>query len=238
MSLFFTNFPKTKYDVFFDNQQVDIVDIFRIVKVKKSFKDDITFYTFYNVQDGERPDVVSTKLYGTPDYYWTFFMLNDNLVNLHKDWPLSTSDALHLVDKKYPGYVVVTDDDISTKFVKDNVVEGLISGARAKVIAKDPDLGVMRIEPISGTLQDNELLYDSITTDFITIKSYALWKDVAHHYEDVDGNYVTKSTLGATPISNEQYEFALNDDKSSIKVIRPQYVQAIADQFIEQIQAE
>jgi hypothetical protein len=237
MSSYFKNFPITQYDLFFDNQKSDVVDIFRIVKVKNEFKDDITFYTYYTIQDGERPDVVSTKLYGTPDHFWTFFMVNDHLVNIHTDWPLSTNDLQHLIEKKYAGKVLTTDEDISTKFVKNNTIEGLVSGARAILLDKDPDLGLIKIEPISGTFVPNEIVRDIATNEFVTISNLVDFKDVPHHYEDVNG-YTTKGSPGATPISNQEYEFALNDTKTQIKTIRPQYIQAISDQFIEQIKTE
>lgn len=238
MSSYFKNFPTTQYDLFFDNQTSEVVDIFRIVKVKKQFKDDITFYTYYSIQDGERPDVVSTKLYGTPDYFWTFFMVNDNLVNIHTDWPLSTTDLQHLVDTKYSGTVLTTNADISTKFVKNNVIEGLVSGARATLLDKDADLGIIKIQPISGTFVPNEIVRDTITNDFAQITGEAAFKDVAHHYENANGDYVNKNAVGATPISNQEYEFIVNDKKSKIKAIRSQYIQSISDQFIEQIKTE
>jgi hypothetical protein len=238
MSQYFSYFPTINYNVFFDGQTSSLTDIFRIVKVKRLYKDDITYYTFYDIQDGERPDVVSAKLYGSPEYYWTFFMVNDNLVNLHTDWPLSSADLNHLVDKKYSGYVLTTDEDISTKFTKNNIVEGLVSGATARVIDKDPNLGLIRIDNIQGTFNPNEIIYDPLTNTFATINNQVLFKDAVHHYENVDGDYVIRGTLNATPISNIEYEFALNDTKTQIKVIRPQYVQVIADQFIEQIKTE
>ena len=238
MSSYFKNFPTTQYDLFFDKQTTEVVDIFRIVKVKKQFKDDITFYTYYTIQDGERPDVVSTKLYGTPDYFWTFFMVNDHLVNIHTDWPLSTTDLQHLIDKKYAGIVLTTDEDIATKFVKNNTIEGLVSGARAVVLDKDPDLGIIKIEVTSGEFLPNEIVRDLVTNDFVTITGEAQFKDVVHHFENVNGDYVTRDTVGATPISNQEFEFNINDNKSKIKAIRTQYIQSIADQFIEQIKTE
>lgn len=238
MSQYFSNFPKTKYDLYFDKQLTDVIDIFRIVKVKKEYRDDISFYTFYTIQDGERPDVVSTKLYGTPDYYWTFFMLNDHLVNVANDWPLSTSELHHKIDLKYAGEVLTTDDDISTKFNKGHLMEGLISGATGYLVDKDSDVGLLKLESITGTFIPNELVRDSITNEFCSITGQAQFKDVAHHYENANGDWVLKNTAGATPISNEEYELMLHEKRTQIKIIRPQYIQAISDQFIEQIQSE
>ena len=238
MAHYFENFPTTKYDLFFDKQKTDVVDIFRIVKVKKRFRDDITFYTYYTIQDGERPDVVSTKLYGIPDYYWTFFMINDRLVNVANDWPLSTSELHHKIDLKYAGTVLTTDEQIATKFTKGHVIEGGVSGARAYLLDKDPDLGLIKIEPISGTFVAGEIIRDIATNEFVIITGQFDFKSVPHHYENADGDWVPKNTIGATAISNEEYELLKHEERSQIKIIRPQYIQSIADQFIEQIQSE
>lgn len=237
MSKYFQNFPLTQYDMFFDGQKTDVVDIFRIVKVKNQFKDDITFYTYYDIQDGERPDIVSTKLYGSPNYYWTFFMINDNLVNTFKDWPLSTTGVQELIEHKYEGVVLNTDENISTKFSSNTVFEGLISGARARLIEKDPTLGIIKIELISGNFVNNEIVRDLISNEFIVITGQSLFKNAVHHYENVNGKYVNKNTIGATPITNEEYEFFANDAKSKIKIIRPTYIQTISDQFLDQIKS-
>ena len=237
MSSYFQNFPLTQYDLYGNNQKTDVVDIFRVVKVKKQFKDDVTFYTYYTIQDGERPDVVSTRLYGSPDFFWTFFMVNDNLVNIHTDWPLSTTDLQHLIDKKYAGTALTTNEDISKKFTKGNTITGLVSGATATLLDKDPNVGVIKIEPISGTFVANEIVRDISTNEFATISNQVHFKDVPHHYENATG-HTMKTSVGATPVTNQEYEFLLNDKKAQIKAIRPQYVQSIADQFIDQIKTE
>lgn len=238
MSEYFQNFPLTQYDIFYDGQKTDVVDIFRTVKVKNQYKDNITFYTYYNIQDGERPDVVSSKLYGSTRYFWTFFMINDNLVNYYNDWPLSNQDMQELIAHKYEGVVLTSDEDFSTKFSKNTIFEGLISGARARLIDKDPNLGLLRVEIISGQFTPNEIARDILSNEFVTVKSQIPFSDSVHHYENADGKHVNKNTIGATPITNTEYEFDINDKKTKIKVLRPAYVQVIADQFIEQIKAE
>lgn len=237
MSKYFQNFPIIEYDLYLDGQKSEVVDIFRIVKVKSEFKDDVTFYTYYDIQDGERPDVVSTRLYGSSNYYWTFFMVNDNLVNTYADWPLSTTKLQEFIDRKYEGVVLNTNENISTKFSLNTVFEGLISGARAKLIEKDPTLGTIKIELISGNFRNNEVVRDLISNEFIIIQNQSAFKDAIHHYENADGKYVNKGTLGATPITNEEYEYFKNDAKSKIKIIRPTYIQTIADQFLDQIKS-
>ena len=85
---FFKQFPKTNYS-FQSNQPTSIVDLFRHVDVNNRLASDISSYTYYEIEEGERPDNVSQKLYGTPDFYWTFFIINENLKNGIDDWPKS-----------------------------------------------------------------------------------------------------------------------------------------------------
>jgi hypothetical protein len=57
---------------------------------------------FYFIEDGERPDVVSYKLYGKPDLHWLLFLFND-IINPLFDWPLSAKDIQRNIEEKYAG---------------------------------------------------------------------------------------------------------------------------------------
>jgi hypothetical protein len=89
---FFNQFPVRTYDADKDGIQDTVTDIFRYVDVDDNRIDSISSYIFYEIEDGERPDIVSQKLYGTPDYYWTFFVINDSLKHGLEDWPMSTQE--------------------------------------------------------------------------------------------------------------------------------------------------
>jgi len=52
-----------------------------------------------------------------------------------------------------------------------------------------------------------------------------------HHYENADGYWVNSNASGATPISNYQYEDALNEEKRRIKILKPIYVEAVVADF-------
>ena len=68
---YFKLFPTVGYDVNRTGTQQDVVDIYRQVRPIGDRLDQLYSYTTYTVQDGERPDIVSQILYGTPKYYWT-----------------------------------------------------------------------------------------------------------------------------------------------------------------------
>ena len=76
---FFKQFPKVEYDFNRTGVKQNMVDIYRHVKPLDSFLDNTSAYKFYEVINGERPDIVSQRLYGTSDFYWTFFVIKHGL---------------------------------------------------------------------------------------------------------------------------------------------------------------
>tara|TARA_B110000196_G_scaffold317342_1_gene330319 strand:+ start:146 stop:1186 length:1041 start_codon:yes stop_codon:yes gene_type:complete len=90
--MFFKQFPKTSYSIENDAIRTEVTDYFRYVDVIDKFAYDLYSYQNVDIIDGERPDNLSQRLYGTPDYYWTFFIVNDDLKNGLSSWPKSASE--------------------------------------------------------------------------------------------------------------------------------------------------
>ena len=91
MSSYFTHFPKVFYK-FGDEVDVNISNNLSVyVDLLDQIKNEISFYETFNILDGERPDTVSQNLYGTPNYHWTLYLLNDNIREL--GWPLTDQEV-------------------------------------------------------------------------------------------------------------------------------------------------
>lgn len=110
MSSFFTNYPKTSYDLLSDGSNFELTDITRSVILNTSkLQDDNALYTYYEIEDGERPDIVSHKLYGDVEYYWTFFIINDFLRDGYmSSWALSYRNFTKMIDREYAKYSAIT----------------------------------------------------------------------------------------------------------------------------------
>lgn len=241
MSYYFQGFPTIQYNLEDESHTIEVVDIFRTVKPKQSLKDDILLYNKYTIQDGERPDHVSQKLYGTPDYYWTFFMVNENLTNLFTDWPLPRKEVQDYVSIKYPGYVLKTNDDITLKFKKDELVQGLLSGTKAKLISKDANTNTLRIIDEDGEFSSGEIIQGLTSGHTCTITMQTEFYNATKYYIDSDGNVVSKFYVGinpATPVTYLEDELQKNDEKSEITVIRPKYITRVSEEFFKQINPE
>ncbi len=104
---FFRQFPTISYNTLSDGIINDVVDIFRHVDVNEVLIDNASTYTFYEIKNGERPDTVSSRLYGTPDYYWSFFIVNDSLKSGLKSWPMEYNQHKEWIDQEYGDYSIL-----------------------------------------------------------------------------------------------------------------------------------
>lgn len=105
---FFSLFPFRTYDLTGDGTRKSIVDIFRFVDVDESKIDSFVDYSLYNIRDGERPDVVSQRLYKTPDYHWTFFIVNPKLFSGLPAWPKSYAERERYILEELDAYSALT----------------------------------------------------------------------------------------------------------------------------------
>jgi hypothetical protein len=233
MSVYFQGFPTIQYDIDDDRHFIEVVDIFRTVRPKKSLKDDLLLYSKYTIKDGERPDHVSQKLYGSTDYYWTFFMVNEKLVNYHTDWPQSRQELEDYIAVKYDGYALTVENDISTLFTKNETIQGLISGATATITQKDCNTDTIRIKNVVGEFRANELIRGLTSEDVVRITGQIPFADATHHYEGPNSTITDKNN--GIPITYSEYEFNLNEEKAELKIIRPEYIMRVSEQFFQQI---
>lgn len=105
---FFSRFPKIAYKIG-DSEEVSLTNIVKNVDANDILASKSSYYTFYDIKDGERPDTVSYKIYESPEYHWTFFILNDRLrAGLNAAWPLSLNQLEHMIEREYDKYSVIS----------------------------------------------------------------------------------------------------------------------------------
>ena len=68
-------------------------NLFRRVKIRDDVEGLVTGFTQYTIVNNERPDNVSQKFYGDPQYDWVVLMTN-NVTNIYDEWPM-TEDELY-----------------------------------------------------------------------------------------------------------------------------------------------
>ena len=101
MTQYFSQFPLTNYNLSGVNgNTIQVTDIFRRVKARSKLADNITLFDKYDVQEGESPETVAYKIYGSADYFWVVTLVN-NIVNRYYDWPLDEYVFQQYVADKY-----------------------------------------------------------------------------------------------------------------------------------------
>ena len=166
---FFNQFPKLMYDFNRTGTSQQMVNIFRSIRPQSSILNDATLYKTYRVENGLRPDAVSERLYGTPDFYWTFFIINDFLHDGLQAWPLSDKGISEHLKRNYSGLalqftpntitneslanVTATKNSIAGKLQLGALVYGLSSGAIGRIIRKDLDLNIVVVDDVIPGVQ-------------------------------------------------------------------------------------
>ena len=103
---YFRYFPNIQYSVSANKAgiptNINIKDYFHLLKIRDDIYREETLYAPYNIQNGERPEQVSRKIYGDEQFYWIILQVND-IVNYYEEWPLSEVELTEFVYEKYGG---------------------------------------------------------------------------------------------------------------------------------------
>ncbi len=84
---YFSAFPDRYVKVAGSDEYHLMNNIFKHVTVPKITKTNKTMYVDFELIDGDTPDKVSLKLYGTSAYWWVILLFNDIKI-ITEDWPL------------------------------------------------------------------------------------------------------------------------------------------------------
>ena len=71
---YFKQFPTLPYDFDRNGIKQTVVDIYRSARPLNAYLDDLNAYSFYEVKNGERPDIASQRIYGTTQSLMISFM--------------------------------------------------------------------------------------------------------------------------------------------------------------------
>ena len=219
---YFKMFPTRGYDFNQDGVLQTVVDLYRSIRPMQNYVDDFTAYTYLNIENGERPDILSQRLYQTPDLHWTFFLVNDFLHDVLSSWPMSQEDIQQHISTVYNGWALETrpdvkynsdgqitnyKDSLAGRFKLKETITGQTSGASGTLTKKDIYLNQLVVQDATGTFlgagDGNSLEAVSGTSSSDTVSIWKAWKyeDAPHHwYRAGDGKseraYVQDEFIG------------------------------------------
>ena len=97
---YFQRFPKIPYDYTGDRDLRVFTHILKRVKVRTLAKENTYNFDFYDVQDGESPEMIAHKYYGDAGLHWTILIAND-IQDYYTDWPMGVARFEQFLTDKY-----------------------------------------------------------------------------------------------------------------------------------------
>jgi hypothetical protein len=230
MSKFFGHFPTIPYDI----SKGDITTyqnptniFFRVGMIKEALES-VSSYYIYIIKDGEKPETLADKVYGSSEAHWIILMANERLDGSY-DWPLNYNEFNNHIADKYrsaAGGPSLTDNQV-------------ISWSQ-------------NTTPTSNSIHHFEKVIDrtdvasNITTTFRYAVDYDKKSDTPpsgvpydYYLNVTEGDYQTYTVNGKTVnektyrnlVTIYDYEYQLNESKREIKVIKPEYYGSILDEL-------
>lgn len=153
-------------------------------------------YHPFLIAEGDRPDIVANLYYADPEADWLIYLAN-NYTDINNQWPLTSTQFAEMIDRTYG-------------FSESSQVKHYVLKRNIPSLAQEQ--------------------YDNIPND---MRKYWVWNQNTNVY-DITDMYVTLSpqsfeALEArervywTPVTIYDYEFALNEQKRTIRLIDRRY---------------
>jgi hypothetical protein len=129
-----------------------INDITAYANITNEWRKDARVQIPYMIRDGELPHMISDRLYGSVEYWWTILMMN-NIYDFDNQWPRSYEQLNDYIDRKYPGQ---SRGDVHHYVNPNGLVADLLSTRIALDVTDDAEaIDLASLEPV--TIEEFEL---------------------------------------------------------------------------------
>lgn len=235
---YFSNFPKTLFlltpaSYKTPAEYVSITDITRNVRFKKEVLDNIVLYDTYNIKEGDTPEIVSEKLYGSPYYHWVLMLLNDRYDYVN-DFPMPQYVFDAYIEKKYDSvevegnnYLETTYGTTSRGLLVDILVDGKSADIEGEMVLTNKSTQATVTKPLKSIWSYDEVLGMDV-------------KKFVYTDAQVEGSFYVDPLVwsinygaipNATPVYAFNKELEANFEKSQIKVISRSLLELVLSNF-------
>lgn len=214
MARYFNNFPKIDYSLETNNQKDYITNIISRFGIDEALKNNSSIYYEYYIEDGETPEILAAKYYNSPEKHWIILALND-IVDPQFDWPLSYSQFNQYIDLKYSAnnYADTANTNITGLSWAQNL-NNVQTYYKVVTQTTNGTTTIKKIEVDSQTYANNTLMGissgDTYTFPNNSTVTIAVSKETQSYYD---------------------YEMLINENKKSIKFLRPEFANALENEL-------
>lgn len=224
---YFSNFNTTFYTL----DDLDTIQIITDITSRATISDEIInnlslFYP-YSIKDGETPEILADKIYNDPQLHWIILHCNE-IHDPRFEWPLSVPNLVEYCEAKYPsrfaihhyedsnevivtGNVYVNSSNGFSNFNSNDIIENNTSNGKGVIVSKISNSNVIVNVSVGGFR----------TGDNVKLFSNA----------NVTANISATTTINCLAITSFTHEDRLNEARRNIKILKPQYLDAVIREF-------
>jgi hypothetical protein len=216
MARYFNFFPITVYSK--PNESTDgdlLTNITSRFGFEPSFKDNNAIFYEYDIRDGDTPEIIAGKIYGDSEKHWVILNYND-IIDPNYDWPLEQRTLVRFIDEKYTANADTANGQSGLVWSKSNIkeyykIETTTHNASETITVNRYQVDANTFANVAPTFTPSVALQDG---SFIDVE-------------------VTKET-------KTYYDFEIEDNekKRRIKILKPEFIFAVEQEFRRVIRNE
>lgn len=205
MAKYFNYFPTTFYNNSNTSLALDTVtNIIARFSFENTLKENSSVFYPYDIQDGDTPEIIANKYYGSPEKHWIVLMFND-VIDPQYDWPLDQRTLITYINDKY-----------SANGAANTTPQSGIVWSQSTNNVKKYYKTIKRVssEPTKDTI---------IEKIEIDANTYANVISSTTEYTLSNGKKVTETT-SKSKLTYYDYEVEQNEAKRKIKLLKSEFV--------------
>ena len=204
MAKYFNFFPNIYYNLSDNKAQTLITNLTVRFSFEEKLKQNSVAFYRYRIKDGETPEMLANKFYGSPEKHWIILLMN-NMIDPFYDWVLDDRTFNEYVKEKYSEQGVLA-GRTGLEWAKSNV------HSRYKVVTLITE---------SGT---------TVEEFNIDLETYNETPDQYKIMTLQDGN-VIEERITKKEKTYFQYEQEINESKRTIKVLKSDFLGLVESEF-------
>lgn len=214
MANFFNNFPVTFYTNSNTSTSLDTVtNIIARFGFQSSLKENSSAFYKYTVKDSDTPEIIASKFYNNPERHWIVLLFND-VIDPQFDWPLKSDTLITYINDKYSA-------NGNTHVPYQTGIQWAQDAGNIKAYYKT----ITRT--ISGSTIDSKTIVEKLEIDANTHTNLPV---TTNTYTLHNGKVVTE-VISKTTQTYYDYEVESNDLKRNIRLLKPEFVPRVVEEF-------
>jgi hypothetical protein len=209
MARYFNFFPKTLYVKPNESADADLLtNITSRFGFEEDFKNNSSIFYEYEIRDGDTPEIIAGKIYGDSEKHWVILNYN-NIIDPNYDWPLEQRTLVRFIDEKYTANADTANGQSGIVWSKSNIKEYYTIETTTHNASETITVNKYRVD--ANTFAN---VVPSITS------SVALQ----------DGSFIDVEVSKETKTYYD-FETEENEKKRRIKILKPEFVFTVDQEF-------